>query len=592
MSADAPRVDPVEAAILNHRFTAIVRKMSNTLLRVGRSFILNTGRDFSCCILSADDELVSMAESIPVHLLSGPDLMSRAMCELHDIRPGDAFLHNSPYDGNSHPADLGLLVPVFDDDGHHRFTVLSKAHVADIGNAVPTAYSAEARDVYEEGALIFPCVRIQENYLDNEDLLRMCKVRIRAPDKWWGDYLALIGSARVGERELRKLADEVGWDLISSFVHTWLDYSETMMADVLSELTPGEIEVSTCHDGFANVPDGIPITVRMSVGDGRVVVDLRDNPDCQPCGLNTTEATARSAALLGVFNAINGRAPANSGSCRRVDVLLRENCVVGIPRHPASCSVATCNMPDRIGNAVQRGLAELSDGHGLAEVGLSQPASIGVLSGKDPRHGDEAFIDQLILGWTGGAGGPVADGWLMMGGIGDAGVLQRDSVELDEIRFPLRIETHRLIADTEGAGRRRGAPAAEASITAVEGEIEVVYLSDGNINPPEGARGGHAGATARQGIVAPDGTYTAYPLCDRVTLQPGHTLVSYCCGGGGYGLPTLREPQRVLRDVREGIVSRERAREVYAVVIDEGGLLDMDATRELTAGARTLEGSP
>ena len=587
MSADPTyvRLDPVDAAILSHRFTAIVRKMSNTLLRVGRSFILNTGRDFSCCIVSADDELVSMAESIPVHLLSGPDLMSRAMRELHDIKPGDAFLHNSPYDGNSHPADLGLLVPVFDDEGRHRFTVLSKAHVADIGNAVPTAYSAEARDVYEEGALIFPCVRVQEHYTDIDDVIRMCRVRIRAPDKWWGDYLALVGSARVGERELRDLAAEVGWDTLSAFVRTWLDYSETMMAEALGELTPGEIVVETCHDGFGNVPDGIPISVRVKVGGERVVVDLRDNPDCQPCGLNTTEATARSAALLGVFNAINGRAPANSGSCRRVEVLLRENCVVGIPRHPVSCSVATCNLPDRIGNAVQRGIAELSDGHGLAEVGLSQPASIGVLSGKDPRRGDEVFIDQLILGWTGGPGGPGADGWLMMGGIGDAGVLQRDSVELDELRFPLRVESHRLVPDSEGAGRHRGAPAAQASITAVDAEIEIVYLSDGNVNPPEGARGGHAGGRASQGIVGPDGVYVPYPLCGRVRLFPGHTLVSYSCGGGGYGEPAEREPERVLRDLREGLVSRERAREVYAVQIDEAGTLDMDATSQLRARA-------
>jgi N-methylhydantoinase B len=581
-STTSVELDPVDIAVLSHRFTAIVRKMSNTLLRAGRSFILNTGRDFSCCVLSQNDEILAVAESIPIHLLSGPDMMSRSMHRLHpEVKRGDAFLHNSPYDGNSHPADLGLLVPVFDDEGRHRFTVLSKAHVADIGNAVPTAYSAAARDVYEEGALIFPCVRVQEDYRDIEDIIRMCKVRIRAPDKWWGDYLALVGSARVGERELQELAEEVGWERLGAFVGRWLDYSESMMADALDELSPGQIVVRSCHDGFGPVPDGIPINVRLEVGGGRVVVDLRDNPECQPCGLNTTEATARSAALLGVFNAINGRAPANSGSCRRVDVLLRENCVVGIPRHPVSCSVATCNLPDRIGNAVQRGLAELSDGSGLAEVGLSQPASVGVLSGKDPRHGDEVFIDQLILGWTGGPGGPVADGWLTMGGIGDAGVLQRDSVELDEIRFPVRIESHRLLADTEGPGRRRGAPAAEATITVVAGNIEVVYLSDGSVNPAEGARGGSAGAPASQELIKADGRFEELPLWGQITLHADDTLVSRCCGGGGYGDPTAREPDRVALDVREGLVSRKRAHDVYRVVIDAQGKADMTATLEL-----------
>ena len=68
--------DPVDLAVLSSRFTAIVRSMSNTLIRTGRSVILNTGRDFSCCVVTGRDEFLAMAESIPVHVLSGPDLMA------------------------------------------------------------------------------------------------------------------------------------------------------------------------------------------------------------------------------------------------------------------------------------------------------------------------------------------------------------------------------------------------------------------------------------------------------------------------------------------------------------------------------------
>ncbi len=133
--------DPVDLAVLSSRFNAIVRSQANTLVRSGRSVILNTGRDFSCCILSAQDEIIAVAESLPTHVLSGPDLMARCMREFHPkLASGDAFLHNSPYHGNSHPADLSILVPVFDSVGTHRFTVLSKAHQADIGNSEPTTY--------------------------------------------------------------------------------------------------------------------------------------------------------------------------------------------------------------------------------------------------------------------------------------------------------------------------------------------------------------------------------------------------------------------------------------------------------------------
>ena len=124
----------------------------------------------------------------------------------------------------------------------------------------------------------------------------------------------------------------------------------------------------------------------------------------------------------------------------------------GIPRHPASCSVATCNLVDRVGNAVQRAIAEMAEGYGLAEVGYSIPASLAVLSGLDPRHDDEPYIDQLVLAYTGGPGGPSADGWLTFAGLTDAGVLQWNSVELDELRFPIRIDSQRIAIDTEGVG--------------------------------------------------------------------------------------------------------------------------------------------
>jgi N-methylhydantoinase B len=582
--------DPIDMAVLSSRVTAIVRSMSNTLIRTGRSVILNTGRDFSCCVITGADELLCVAESLPTHVLSGPDIMARNMRELHpDLRPGDAFLHNSPYHGNSHPADVSMLVPVFDDDGKHRFTVLSKAHLADIGNAEPTPYSASARDVYEEGALIFPCVKVQEDYQDIEDIIRMCQVRIRVPDKWWGDYLALLGSARVGERQVKALAAEVGWDHLDEFVDAWLDYSEGRMADVIAELPEGELEIKTKHDAFKHMTEDIPINVKLKIADGEVDVDLTDNMDCLPCGLNLTEATATSGAMLGIFNATNGYAPPNAGSFRRINVHLRENCIVGIPRHPASCSVSTCNFVDRVGNAVQRGIAELADGFGMAECGFSTPASVGVLSGNDPRNENAPYIDQLVLGWTGGPACALADGWLTMGGIGDAGVLQRDSVEVDELRFPLRVDSQRIVPDSEGAGWRRGAPGAAVEITPTDTEILLMYLSDGTVNPPLGARGGGAGGTARQALRGLDGETEELGVWGRVTVNAGETILSRCNGGGGYGDPHRREPERVLKDVREGYVSRDRAADVYGVVIDAQLELDLEATESLRAD-RTSEG--
>src|SRR5689334_19431339 len=138
--------DPVLLAVLANRLDGIVREMTNTLLRTGRSAILNTARDFSCSIVTADNELLSAAEGLPIHVI-GSQLLTRSMDRHHPvINEGDAFLHNDPYDGNTHHADHSILVPVFF-EGEHLFTAVAKAHQADCGNSRPTTYAGYARDI-------------------------------------------------------------------------------------------------------------------------------------------------------------------------------------------------------------------------------------------------------------------------------------------------------------------------------------------------------------------------------------------------------------------------------------------------------------
>ncbi len=210
-------LDQVLIAVLANRLDSIVREMTNTLFRTGRSAILNTAKDFSCSIVTADDQLLSSADGLPIHVLGG-GRQTASMREFHpDLSPGDAFLHNDPYLGNTHTADHTILVPVFVDDVH-LFTVAAKAHQADCGNSDPSTYMPFARDVYQEGGLNFPCVRIQRGYQDVGDIIRMCRNRIRVPEVWYGDYLAALGAARIGERRLIELVRRYGAETIADFV--------------------------------------------------------------------------------------------------------------------------------------------------------------------------------------------------------------------------------------------------------------------------------------------------------------------------------------------------------------------------------------
>jgi len=567
---NAAPIDGAQLAILHNRLNGVTRKMSNTLFRTGRSGVLTRVRDFSCCIVTADCELIAVAEALPIHVLAGADMMARAMKQFHPkLKPGDAFLHNSPYHGCGHAADHTILVPVFDGGGTHRFTVLAKAHQADIGNSIPTTYHGAARDVFEEGALIFPAVQVARDYEVIDDIVRMCRMRIRVPEQWSGDFLAMMGAARIGERELTALAGEVGWEKLDRFCTTWLDYSEQRCAEAIRRLPAATTQAISIHDTFPGLPaEGVAIKaiVTSDPVDGYVHVDLTDNPDCTPNGLNLSEASSLTAAYMGVFNSLDGGVPKNAGSMRRFRVTLRDNCICGIPRHPTSCSLGTSNISERVANAVAMAMATLGEGIGMAETGSGAPGC-GVISGIDPRTGAQ-HIDSVTLAFTGGAASARADAWVTIGAIGGGGQAFLDSIELTELYQPIEIVERVLLADTEGAGRKRGAPSLRVEFGPVGGSFDFGFFSDGLTNGPKGVRGGGTGGTSAQVRRTVSGALEPIDACGQATLLPGETLIATSSGGGGYGNPRDRDRAAVREDLAEGWITTERARTVYGLTDD------------------------
>ena len=284
--------------------------------------------------------------------------------------------------------------------------------------------------------------------------------------------------------------------------------------------------------------------------------------------------------MIAVFNSVDPSVPKNAGSFRCIEVQIRDGGVVGRPAHPISCSASTTNLADRIQNATQLALAEISPDAGMGEIGCFCPPSTAVVSGIDPRDG-KPYVNQLFLGHTGGAGAATQDAWLTMLHAGNGGMCFIDSVELDEVYTPIIVKTRRLVTDSEGAGTYRGAPGILVEYGPVGARMQAIFIADGNINNPKGARGGDAAARSQQLALRKDGQTHALPQYCDTWLEAGETLISVASGGGGYGSPALREPARVLEDVREKLVSRERARDVYRVAITEAFAIDEDTTASL-----------
>ena len=580
--AEEGLVDPTLLAVLAHRFEAIVREMTNTLFRTGRSSILNMARDFSCSIITADDQLFAAAEGLQVHVL-GAGLQTRSMRELHpDLREGDAFLHNDPILGNTHTADHTILVPVFV-DGEHVFTASAKAHQADCGNAEPSTYVAYVDDVYAEGGLVFPCVKVQQDYRDVDDIIRMCKRRIRVPEVWYGDYLAAVGAARIGERRVQEVIERYGLETIKAFVREWLDYSERSMEQAIRKLPKRRLERRSRHDPIPGLPGGVEVKVAVEVDPerGKVTFDLRDNPDCIPFGLNVSEYCARGGCTIALLNCLDEDIPRNAGSFRRVEVLLREGSIAGGLVEPYSASVSTTNVLNRIINAAQSAFCQLGDGRGLAEGAGALGVGYAVFSGT--YENGNPYVSEMVIGNNGGPASPHCDGWITYAMPDCSKTVYIDSVEMLERMYPLRFRSLRLLPDSGGAGRLRGGPASEVVYGPSATPMRAFYLADFALNPPQGVLGGEPGMAASASVISADGSERATEPVGDSLLEPGQWIRGVEAGGGGYGDPLDRDPDAVVYDVLEGWVSPEAAEGVYGVVLrPQAGPVGLGVDEEAT----------
>src|SRR5689334_9549464 len=392
--------DPVLLAVLSNRFESIIREMTNTVMKASRSSVIKNARDMSCGLLTYDHRLVSVEEALPIHV-TGLELTTQPITKLFtDIKEGDAYLNNSPFYGGTHHADLTLCIPVFC-DGEPMFWTLARSHHADIGAPEPTTYLPYAGDIYMEG-VHFPCVRVHENYAEKADIVRIGLQKIRVPSIWYGDYRAQVGACRTGERRLKELVKHYGIDVIKDFIEAWMDYGERRAIDAIKQLPAGTFSYEVRHDPVPGVADeGVPIKAKVTIDNkkGLITVDVRDNPDCVPGGLNVTEACVIASCRTGVYYNIDSTIPHNHGSASRIVPLLRDNCVVGRPQHPIGTSCATSNVNERLANAVQCCFSQIGEPYGMAEGGGNASAALGVVSGVDKRRKTHVeYVTQLMMG--------------------------------------------------------------------------------------------------------------------------------------------------------------------------------------------------
>src|SRR2546430_6097917 len=186
--------------------------------RSGYSTIIRESRDFSCVILDRAGRLIvapPMFFHAPVYRhLVGRILQVYGEGGRNDIREGDVFVSNHPYEGGlPHVSDMAFVAPVFADGKIVAFSG-SIAHKADVGGAVPGSTSANATEIFHEGMLI-PPVKIWERDEPQADIERIILTNSRQPELVRGDIHAQIAVTQMGAARVAELCTRFGAGTVS-----------------------------------------------------------------------------------------------------------------------------------------------------------------------------------------------------------------------------------------------------------------------------------------------------------------------------------------------------------------------------------------
>jgi N-methylhydantoinase B len=571
--------DPITIELIQTRLTSIVREMRTIVIRTAYSPMITEGHDFSSAVLSPRGELVAASQlEQPTHISalswSAGEVIGKYGA---DIAPGDLFLHNDPYTGGSHLNDVGLFHPVFL-EGKLLAFIAVMAHWQDVGGMVPGSLSGTATEIFQEGIRV-PAIRIARGGELTPEVMQLLLANVRQPEDRLGDLRAQEGACRVAERRLLAMARRWGEATIAEALEALLERAEARMRAAIGQLPDGVYHYETYLDNSGPSPEPLRLRLSLTVAGEEIHADFTG---CAPQVLGPTNlgpAPATTATFTMTKALLDPGGPINAGALRPLRVTAPEGSVVNA-RPPAACGA--------IGE-VRRALESLvvgTLGKAIPErrVGdLKGASNIISIGGPHPARGEAFLYAEFPAGGTGGFAG--ADGNNTMRNYAEGDISSLQPIEAVELTCPLRVEATVLRQDSGGAGARRGGLGMERHVRLLAPEGRLSVLSDRNLIPPYGVRGGGNGAPNRFTVRRDGKELQPSPLPGKVTnfsLREGDVLVIRTAGGGGYGPPLQRDPAAVARDVEYGYCSAEAAQDSYGVVLSNGGI-DAAATEAVRA---------
>jgi N-methylhydantoinase B len=557
-------LDPTTFAILRSSFINIANGMGLTLGKVAYSPVITEGRDFAGAVYDADGQLVACGEHDLTGLLGTMEPTIQFIFDWlgkENLHEGDVVFVNSPHEAGSHLNDIRAVRPIYW-QGELVAFVADVGHWTDVGGPVPGSINPMARDSFGEGLRITP-VKVVESGRMRDDVIRMILGNLRLPNETNGDVFAQIKALDTGEKRLHDLLARYGAHTISAAFVEMKAHAAEIFRRHLQAIPDGETEFTDYIDldplDLAAGP--VRIHLKLTKRGGRLIFDFTDSAPAPKGGVGSPRPLTCSGVYVPILNLFPD-VPFNHGFIELCEVVTKPGTAVHV------------EFPTPVSGAAAGGFEKVI-ACTLGAVGLLLPdKQVGstynlinvTLGGVDPRQNKPYVMYMWNEGGFGG--GPNMDG-------GDAPTMamfatgsRNQPVEVHERFFPVVYTELTISQDSAGDGRWRGCPGIRHSYRLQYGDGVVGVFGDRGQHAPWGVSGGREAApqTVYVNRGHPNERVLGMFVSD-VQVTMGDVVEVWSAGGGGYGNPLEREPQRVLEDVQSGILSPGRAREVYGVVI-------------------------
>ena len=567
-------LDPVTLEVIRNALPAISTEMAVDLQRTSYNMMIYEVRDFCTAVLTANGELVSQNVGGVSHFVADLGVLITDGVKRYGTKgfqPEDVILTNHQAVAGQHLNNVVIYMPFFFEGELQMFTMV-RAHWIDVGG-MSTGFGGgpSVPDPWMEG-LQFNQLKIYEGGRRNEMLYRMIADNIRFPEASMGDLKSQIAACRLGVRRLEELFSRYGKDTVLAALARIYDETEQKCCNVVSQFKEGVYEAESFLDGDGiNKSDKIHVKVKVTIESGHMTIDLTGSSPERQVSVNARTFAGPRIAYKALTAPLD---PVNEGSFRALRCIIPEGSIM-MARYPipmASWSTTINLSVDTILKALAPAMRD--------RIPAAHHANMGghTFFGTHPKNG-RRFVLQTIDG--GGWGGrPFEDG--ESAAVSSCqGDVRNGSIEGIEMKCPLMIESRELRRDSGGAGRHRGGLGVNLHVrNFVEGRWN--FTSTHRLGCPQwGLWGGHSGSGG--GYLLKRKGEESYRRAEgmRQSVPAEAQVIGQSPGGGGWGDPFEREPERVQWDVIEGFVSRDAAREEYGVAMNENLSVDTAATAAL-----------